>query len=597
MCRVAMAKCIGTGTKDNGKARKPELVVALDFGTTYSGYAYAFRQQFESNNLNVTLNPAWTTSTDGLLSKKTPTSLLLNPQGQFCAFGTKADDKFAELAGEDQHQDWFYFRRFKMKLHSKKELKRGLKMKDELGKPMLASTVFSLAIRGLKEHCLDTLRSHESVDPASFDIVWVLTVPAIWRDSAKQFMREAAVEAGIDGRNLVLALEPEAASLYCQLLPINKLHTNKETRFTVSRPGTTFMVVDMGGGTADITVQRRENDGSLCELYAATGGPWGGVGVDRQFMIFITKLMGPDVMSRFSKEHSEDLMDMYRCLETCKRTIRPESTGNITIDIPGTLTDIYKDVFKEPFGSSFPEEFENKIKFNHGKLKIDAQIMKDCFTTITDEIKNHIKTILSEPSCSGIKTILLVGGFAESEMVSSTMVTEFTDCRIVIPQDSETVVLSGAVIYGHSPGSISTRVVRYTYGVSYMLDFESGKHPENKKVEKEGRPSICKDLFEIFVQMGSPIKTGEVISKVYSPARKESKIMVIKVYASSKKNPEFVTDEGCWKLGKLVVDLPDSENSSELEIHERMVFGETELRVEAVEPVSGKTFSARFDFL
>ncbi|XP_060083796.1 heat shock 70 kDa protein 12B-like [Ylistrum balloti] len=584
-------------TSSDRRDRRPDLVVAFDFGTTYSGYAYAFRRQFESNNLNVTLNPPWTTTSDNLLSKKTPTSLLLNPLGEFYAFGTKADNKFAELACEDQHRDWYYFRRFKMKLHSKKELKRGLKMKDELGKPMLASTVFSMAIGALKEHFLNTLRTKEAQDPNSLDILWVLTVPAIWRDSAKQFMREAAMEAGIDGHNLILALEPEAASLFCQLLPIDKLHTNKETRFSVCRPGATFMVVDLGGGTADITVQRRENDGSLCEMYAATGGPWGGVGVDRQFMIFITRLMGPDVMSRFSKECSEDLMDMYRCLETCKRTIRPNSSGYFTISIPETLTDIYKDAMKEKFGTRFPEEFENKIKFSHGNLKVDVQLLKDCFTPVIEEIKNHVKNILLQDNCASVKTVLMVGGFAESEMVSSVMVKEFPNCRIVIPVESETVVLCGAVIYGHSPGTISTRVVRYTYGVSYMVEFEPNKHPEDKKVEKEGEAPQCKDLFEIFVQMGTPLKTGESISKVYSPARKDSKRMVIKVYASSKKDPQFVTEEGCWRLGILLVDLPDSNDNSELDVQERMIFGETELRVEAVEPVSGKTFSTRFDFL
>ena len=31
------------------------------------------------------------------------------------------------------------------------------------------------------------------------DIRWVITVPAIWRQKAKQFMREAAYEAGIGG--------------------------------------------------------------------------------------------------------------------------------------------------------------------------------------------------------------------------------------------------------------------------------------------------------------------------------------------------------------------------------------------------------------
>ena len=34
------------------------------------------------------------------------------------------------------------------------------------------------------------------------DIRWVITVPAIWRQKAKQFMREAAYEAGIGGMSI-----------------------------------------------------------------------------------------------------------------------------------------------------------------------------------------------------------------------------------------------------------------------------------------------------------------------------------------------------------------------------------------------------------
>lgn len=48
------------------------------------------------------------------------------------------------------------------------------------------------------------------------DIDFVLTVPAIWGDEAKLFMREAAMQAGINPSQLTLALEPEAASIYCQ---------------------------------------------------------------------------------------------------------------------------------------------------------------------------------------------------------------------------------------------------------------------------------------------------------------------------------------------------------------------------------------------
>lgn len=48
-------------------------------------------------------------------------------------------------------------------------------------------------------------------------IRWVLTVPALWNEEHKQFMRRAALEAGIvdqlNSPNLLLCLEPEGASI------------------------------------------------------------------------------------------------------------------------------------------------------------------------------------------------------------------------------------------------------------------------------------------------------------------------------------------------------------------------------------------------
>lgn len=81
------------------------------------------------------------------------------------------------------------------------------------------------------------------------DVLWVLTVPAIWDDSAKLLMRQAAVAAGLemeDGQ-LMLALEPEAASLWC--LASGGVSLEKDD---------VYMVVDCGGGTVDITVHQVE---------------------------------------------------------------------------------------------------------------------------------------------------------------------------------------------------------------------------------------------------------------------------------------------------------------------------------------------------
>ena len=56
------------------------------------------------------------------------------------------------------------------------------------------------------------------------DVRWVITVPAIWRSAAKQLMREAAYAAGMASptlpQQLLISLEPEAASLFCRQLKV-----------------------------------------------------------------------------------------------------------------------------------------------------------------------------------------------------------------------------------------------------------------------------------------------------------------------------------------------------------------------------------------
>jgi hypothetical protein len=66
-----------------------------------------------------------------------------------------------------------------------------MKLEDVTGKSLLAIEVFGLLIRALKSHLLERLY-HGGTDIKPHEIKWVLTVPAIWPDSAKQFMRISA---------------------------------------------------------------------------------------------------------------------------------------------------------------------------------------------------------------------------------------------------------------------------------------------------------------------------------------------------------------------------------------------------------------------
>ena len=68
------------------------------------------------------------------------------------------------------------------------------KISDIRGRELKALTVFSHAIRYLKDHLLRSVKERGGSIVKQEEILWVLTVPAIWDDTAKLFMRKAAQE-------------------------------------------------------------------------------------------------------------------------------------------------------------------------------------------------------------------------------------------------------------------------------------------------------------------------------------------------------------------------------------------------------------------
>lgn len=89
------------------------FVAAIDFGTTYSGYAFSSKSEWTKVQTNV-----WPSSNQ--MSSKTPTALLLNKDETFNSFGYEAEKNFADMAeeGDDSYKDVYYFHRFKMLLHN-----------------------------------------------------------------------------------------------------------------------------------------------------------------------------------------------------------------------------------------------------------------------------------------------------------------------------------------------------------------------------------------------------------------------------------------------------------------------------------------------
>ena len=76
------------------------------------------------------------------------------------------------------------------------DLHTGMELEASNGKRALATIVFGHAFRYFRDCCIKELND-VSIVQSGFsveDIQWVITVPAIWRQSAKQFMRHAAIQ-------------------------------------------------------------------------------------------------------------------------------------------------------------------------------------------------------------------------------------------------------------------------------------------------------------------------------------------------------------------------------------------------------------------
>ena len=66
-------------------------------------------------------------------------------------------------------------------------------MKASNGRDVEALTIFTYSIYYIHAKAVEVIRERTGDENfGSGDVQWVLTVPAIWKPAAKQFMREAA---------------------------------------------------------------------------------------------------------------------------------------------------------------------------------------------------------------------------------------------------------------------------------------------------------------------------------------------------------------------------------------------------------------------
>lgn len=97
--------------------RKRSVTVAIDFGTTYSGFGFAEANVLGESGIQVFRG--WGRG-QGFSFYKTPTCVLLSPDGNFNKFGHAAVEAYAKHLAKGDNKDFIYFERFKLVLYNTK---------------------------------------------------------------------------------------------------------------------------------------------------------------------------------------------------------------------------------------------------------------------------------------------------------------------------------------------------------------------------------------------------------------------------------------------------------------------------------------------
>ncbi|KAH3748383.1 hypothetical protein DPMN_182828 [Dreissena polymorpha] len=408
------------------------------------------------------------------------------------------------------------------------------------------------------------------------DIQYIITVPAIWDIAAKQFMREAAVKAGIDGERLEMAYESEVAAIWCSWLNYGSASKEMETP-------SKYMVIDLGGGTADVSIIQKLPANHVKVIHKASGGAWGGIYVDQNFLVYLDNVLGKGVLEELRKCHIQDYFELIREFETKKRSNTFHTSQVCIMRLPFSLMEIAR---KRNAASG-------KSIGQSDKLRINQSDVKTLFSEPVSSLIDHIKDFRKLDTVNDINTVLLVGGCSESTYVQQRLRDELPGITLIVPEDAGLAVLKGAVLFGHNPSIVASRVMAHTYGIAVNNYFDEKKHPSELITLYKGK-CFAINCFEIYVKVNEEIRVDQEVVRYFKPADRQSHI---EVYRTMSDKPEYTIEPGCELLGKLEINSTDSVPLTDQRIEVHFMFGHTELLIKVKNVHTGEETTLALDCL
>ncbi|KAG9298805.1 hypothetical protein G9A89_015826 [Geosiphon pyriformis] len=539
-------------------------VVGIDFGTTFSGFAFAHKV-----NSEIETNNRWI-GREGL--PKTNTALRYDKDYVVTAWGEPALVDVPEKKKKSKDVEKIYtVELFKLHLtEMSKKSKPPLPPNMDFKRPI---TDYLFEMHKLIKDTLD--KTWPGMKRSQ--VLYVMTIPAEWREYTKGIMRGCAYESEIidtlDSENLEFTSEPEAAAMHC--LKVVEEHKLKA--------GESFLVVDCGGGTVDLTTRQLRPDGKLDEITERTGDLCGSTFVDREFMKWLGKNLGEVAMERVKTEHYGNLQYLIQKF-FCPRVKflfegDASSYKNIDVDIEHWCPALLKYVTGDAREKMEEEDWLIELDFDSVKLMFDP-VIKRIIRLITDQLKAAAPT-------QKISAMFLVGGFSESKYLRNRIKEEFINQVPIIaePRQPMAAVVKGAVAYGLNMDTIKTRVLKWSFGIEILSTWQLNVDPKKRRT-----PDGKIYRFNRLAERRTPVDVNREFRGEFKPVYANQTSILFKVYYTKRNWVRFCDDAGVRFLGDLRIDLPDVHLGINRPIEFGLTFGKMELKATARNKTTGQVY-------
>lgn len=137
--------------------------------------------------------------------------------------------------------------------------------------------------------------------------------------------------------------------------------------------------------------------------------------------------------------------------EKKKREFIPEDSSGIKLPLKTRMEKEYKKETKDDIEAIIEKFNQMYISSRGSDMVIYREAITDLHNAVFDNILSKIEAVLKNTLLKVLKHIIVVGSFAESEILRQKLVERFPKYVILVPGDVSTAVLRGAMMYVYDP--------------------------------------------------------------------------------------------------------------------------------------------------